>query len=619
MVDVLVARRVAVVGEAVQRVLDRFLEQRQAQDALADRPLGGQILGEDLFRLQVGVADPGRRAGGFGLEQFGHGREAVGLAERGAQRPVGSRLPGQAELGRSAAFFAIVEAVVAQGRGVDPAIGGLPGFLAHAGGQRPVLGEFPFVLQVEGLRLRPPLVAVAQRRPARLVQPVAGVVLAVVVAVGIVVETGRHCVAAAARLPDQAEIGVVPAGTVVIGQRAGTGTGRVRRPRQVGRRLIHREGAFEAPVVGQPAVESQAVQAVDRIAARRRKIAGGQVVALAVDQHGATAHRLAGGILQVALLAAGRIVAPLAEGEGESGTRREVVGQADLADVLDGVVHAVGADDDAASAGRVAVDHGAADRGATRTAGRPLGGGKAHRLAIAVEVVGHRRNAQLAVAHGAAALLLMAVRRHVGVVELEIGREHLGPDMRLGPFRLPRRHQDRRPRRITRQQRGKRPIQHVDRIDLLAADQVPARRVGVAVAKQVGEQQAVGVDQRAGALHGAGGARRDDRIAVADVALADLQAGHVFDDVLGIDDVHVARLFAGHFRLRRRVLDDGARPALAHRHFGELLGILIVGRQQLTGSNQGGNRQRERLGARVFHRVISTIRIRNWVGSGRRS
>jgi hypothetical protein len=51
-----------------------------------------------------------------------------------------------------------------------------------------------------------------------------------------------------------------------------------------------------------------------------------------------------------------------------------------------------------------------------------------------------------------------------------------------------------------------RAVQHVDAFDLSGVDQRPARREAGAVAEQVRQQDAVGVDQRTRAVAGARGA-----------------------------------------------------------------------------------------------------------------
>ena len=208
-------------------------------------------------------------------------------------------------------------------------------------------------------------------------------------------------------------------------------------------------------------------------------------------------------------------------------------------------------------------------------------------------MIAEQIDSQVANAKAAAGLLLMTVGRHIGVVQLVVGTKNLHPAMRLARFRPARRHQHRGTGRITRQHCRVGAVNNGCRLDFLAADQAPACRVGVAIADQVGQQQAIGIDQRTGALHRSCRPCRDDRVAVANIALADLQAGGVFEDILRIHDVHVAGLLASDLGLGRRVAGNSGWALLADSHFRQLLGILVGG--GCDGLNeQGGNRQAQR-------------------------
>ena len=101
--------------------------------------------------------------------------------------------------------------------------------------------------------------------------------------------------------------------------------------------------------------------------------------------------------------------------------------------------------------------------------------------------------------------------------------------------------------RIARVGRRERPVQHVDAGDLLRRHQAPARRERGAIAEQVRQQDAVGIDQRTRAVAGARGAGGQYRVVeVADVALAHQQAREVLQHVLGVDRVDRRfRLVAG--------------------------------------------------------------------------
>jgi hypothetical protein len=99
-------------------------------------------------------------------------------------------------------------------------------------------------------------------------------------------------------------------------------------------------------------------------------------------------------------------------------------------------------------------------------------------------------------------------------------------------------------------------------LDLVGRHHRPARRKRKAAAEQIAEQQTVRIDETARALRVARAAHGDDRIQVADEALAHRKVRHVLQHVLGVDDVPVVELFAGH-RLdgRRQIRVHGARRA----------------------------------------------------------
>ena len=77
--------------------------------------------------------------------------------------------------------------------------------------------------------------------------------------------------------------------------------------------------------------------------------------------------------------------------------------------------------------------------------------------------------------------------------------------------------------------RAERAIGHVHLIDLGRCDKAPARREGIGIAEQIGDQHTIGVKQRLGAGDGAGGARGNDAVAIANIALTHLDAGQIFD------------------------------------------------------------------------------------------
>jgi hypothetical protein len=81
-------------------------------------------------------------------------------------------------------------------------------------------------------------------------------------------------------------------------------------------------------------------------------------------------------------------------------------------------------------------------------------------------------------------------------------------------------------------------VQHVDALDFLRRDQAPARRESGAIAQVVGQQDAVGVHHRTGAVAGARSAGgQHGVVVVADEALAHQQAGQVFERVFAVGGV----------------------------------------------------------------------------------
>jgi hypothetical protein len=126
-----------------------------------------------------------------------------------------------------------------------------------------------------------------------------------------------------------------------------------------------------------------------------------------------------------------------------------------------------------------------------------------------------------------------------------------------------------------------------------------------AVAEQVGDQHAVDVDERAGALLGARAARGDGAVAVADEALAHEQAGQVAQAILDVDHVLFGK------PLRGDTLGDGRQgrceggPRAADGHFRQ--GLLAFGGAGQRRA-QRENRQQNRMS---FHVVTLLENIRS--------
>src|SRR3989344_5711685 len=125
-------------------------------------------------------------------------------------------------------------------------------------------------------------------------------------------------------------------------------------------------------------------------------------------------------------------------------------------------------------------------------------------------------------------------------------------------------------------------VHHVGAFDLVGADHAPARREGQpahAVAQEVRQQDAVGVDGRARAVAGARGAAGEDCVVVvADVALAHQQAGEVLEHVFAVGGVDGARDLVTGDAVRGggdlRGQRGGARGG--HGDDAELLGVGVV-------------------------------------------
>ena len=114
--------------------------------------------------------------------------------------------------------------------------------------------------------------------------------------------------------------------------------------------------------------------------------------------------------------------------------------------------------------------------------------------------------------------------------------------------------------------RRERSVEHVDALDFLGRHQAPARREGRAVAEQVRQQDAVGIDQRARAVARARSAAREHRVVVvADVALAHQQAREILQRIFavggvdGLGDLLAGDAFDGGRNLRRQRGRPGRR------------------------------------------------------------
>ena len=304
------------------------------------------------------------------------------------------------------------------------------------------------------------------------------------------------------------------------------------------------------------------MHAVLELIPRLREVARGQRVALAVDvdrlREAATVavvDWLAAGVRQEAPRAAIRAVAPQPEDIERPQARRQFVGQLQLRLILDGVVLRAAAEQQPRLIGAVQAWHRACHRRGGRIGGRAAHGPvrESLRLALAVGATGvqpPRKRALGAADRGTGLLRVVAPPRAVQAIGLMAvanprvrfeARGHAGLVV------------DHRAHRVARIRRRERPVHHVDAADLLGRHQPPARREGGAIAEQVGQQDAVRIDQRTRAVAGAGRARGQHRVVVvADVALAHQQAGQVLERVLGVGRVDVAGDVLARNALHRR-------------------------------------------------------------------
>mmetsp|Transcript_65310 Transcript_65310/g.154269 ORF Transcript_65310/g.154269 Transcript_65310/m.154269 type:complete len:388 (-) Transcript_65310:1738-2901(-) len=364
----------------------------------------------------------------------------------------------------------------------------------------------------------------------------------------------------ARRAPDALEREGVPAGAAAIGQRArtaaeGAGLGVGGGVLALVVLAVVVEAGRQLPVPGAAAMalDRDAMHGVLQLFAGDGEVrAAGAGELLAVDQDEfllrgrvdrALVDRPAGRVAQPAQRVAVRVVAPQAQHIAGAQRRAEVIGQLELEVVLAGVVLGARADQSPGLVGAVQPCHRAADRradGAGACGGRQPGG-EGQRLALAVGAVQVQPPAEVA---GAVADRGAGRPGAVGrLLAVELGG--LGAGAQLGIGLEPRRHAGlvvhHRADRVAGVCGRERPVHHVHPLDFLGRHQPPARReaqAAHAVAQVVGQQDAVGVDRRAGAVAGArGAAGQDGVVVVADVALAHQQAGQVLERVFRVGGV----------------------------------------------------------------------------------
>ena len=323
------------------------------------------------------------------------------------------------------------------------------------------------------------------------------------------------------------------------------------------------------------AIQLDAVEQVGIAGRGGRQAAGRQGPGLPGCADRATGDRVAGGIANQAAGAVLGAVVPPADGEQRGNLFGDIHADLQLRLVLHRVFDAVGAVHQPRRAVRVAIRHGAADRHCRGRIATGLRGGVLHRLAVIVEPAEFQQPAEAALlvaqrGGGLVAVVVAAGAVRVAVILAEELGAHAGRQ-------LPRQHgvdQHGAAQRVARVQRGIGPVQDVDGADFLGCHHAPARRAVPAVGHQVGEQQAVGIDQAARALQGTGVAAADHRVRIADVALAHHHVRRVFQRVGAFGDVLLLQLL----------------PVDAHLHAGRLHhhGVAGVHRNRRKGGGGGG-------------------------------
>ena len=339
--------------------------------------------------------------------------------------------------------------------------------------------------------------------------------------------------------PDPATVEGLPAGAAHVGDAAGwapgSETGISARIRGCAARFVlvivvetgHRLPVPRALRVG---LQAQAVQIVQAFRLTGAQAADG--VQRPVDRNLAVVERLAGGVAQIALGAGFRVVLPQAAAIGGAQCGREVIGEFEREVVLDRMIDAIGSEHQTLRARGVLVAIGAAHRGRRRLRidGRAAEGGRGigHGLALRVQPVGAEPERTTAHAVGQRGAEVVAVVALIGAVDGVILHRSLGVEVPLETFRVARADQHHAPCAVAGIQGGERSVDDIDTRDFLGRHHAPAWRIAVTVAEEIGQQQPVGIDNRARAVDRARRANRNDAVAIADVALAHQHARQIF-------------------------------------------------------------------------------------------
>ncbi len=266
--------------------------------------------------------------------------------------------------------------------------------------------------------------------------------------------------------------------------------------------------------------------------------------------HAPAVHRLPERVAQPGVGAAVRGVVPGTQRVGGAHRGREVIGQLELGLLLGRVVGGGAAQQPPRLVRWVQPEHRAGDGRAgiahrTR-ADEPVG--ERQRLPLAVGARGAEPPRPVAAAAAQRQVELLAARRRMALVQVEVRGEAAELDVRLELRGHARHVVDHGAHRVARVGGRERAVEHVDALDLVGRHHAPARREGGAVAQRVRQHDAVGVDHRAGAVARARGAGGEHRVVeVADVALAHQQARQVLERVFGVGRVdRLGDLLGGH-------------------------------------------------------------------------
>ena len=357
----------------------------------------------------------------------------------------------------------------------------------------------------------------------------------------------------------------LPARAVTLGVRAGP---RARSVRIVTVRL-ERE-VFADPILGEhsrtiPARSARRTQRrtplqMPFVARARRERSCGNVERNAVRHDAAGPHRLPGRIAHERAVFVLRVVAPLRDEAFRFEPVRQRVAAAQFPLVLHGVIDSagIGAEDCAPSAERIGVEDDAGHRRSSARRCRELPGRRSlrdrevlHRMTGGVLMVrGEREPRAVVEPVTEERRCLVAGEVLARAVLVEVLAERGGAHAELAVVRPSRANCDRRTDRVAGIDCRERAIQDIDAVDLLRRDHVPARRVEAA--EKVGQQVAVHQHQAARRLQRREAASADQRVAVADVALADRDVRNVPERVLRVDEVLHAQVVGGLRRSRRR-------------------------------------------------------------------